>query len=78
MATCLGKSWSFCLPCVNFVNVYQFLCVHLFWFEVRMWDLIYQSVPDHGLSFYFIKKTTDQGPHFTFHTNMKSLRMRIL
>ena len=27
MTICLGKSWSFDLLCVSFVNVYQFVCV---------------------------------------------------
>ena len=26
MTTCLGKSYSFGLLCVSFVNVYQFVC----------------------------------------------------
>ena len=26
MTTCLGQSCSFCLLCVSFVNVYQFVC----------------------------------------------------
>ena len=29
MTACLGKSCSFGLPCVSFVNVYQFVCVLL-------------------------------------------------
>ena len=29
MTTCLGKSCLFHLPCVSFVNVYQFVCVVL-------------------------------------------------
>ena len=54
MTTCLGKSCSFGLPRVPFVNCCQFmyLVVSLFGFEGRMWDLIV-SVPDHCLSFYF-------------------------
>ena len=42
MATCLGKSCSFGLLFVSFVNVYQF-CVcasFLFDFECGLWDLI--------------------------------------
>ena len=53
MTTCLGKSCSFGLPCVSFVNVYQFVCVCAsfpFGFEGGMWDLIV-VVPDHCLFF---------------------------
>ena len=54
MTTYLGKSCSFCLPRVPFVNCLQFmyLVISLFGFEGRIWDLIV-SVPDHCLSFYF-------------------------
>ena len=54
MTTYLGKSCSFCLPRVPFVNCRQFmyLVISLFGFEGRIWDLIV-SVPDHCLSFYF-------------------------
>ena len=54
MPTYLGKSCSFGLPRVFFVNCRQFmyLVISLFGFEGRMWDLIV-SVPDHCLSFYF-------------------------
>ena len=54
MTTYLGKSCSFCLPLVPFVNCRQFmyLVISLFGFEGRIWDLIV-SVPDHCLSFYF-------------------------
>ena len=54
MTTYLGKSCSFCLPRVPFVNCRQFmyLVISLFGFEGRIWDLII-SVPDHCLSFYF-------------------------
>ena len=54
MTTYLGKSCSFGLPRVPFVNCRQFmyLVISLFCFEGRMWDLIV-SVPDHCLSFYF-------------------------
>ena len=53
MTTYLGKSCSFCLPRVPFVNCRQFmyLVISLFDFEGRIWDLIV-SVPDHCLSFY--------------------------
>ena len=55
MTTYLGKSCSFCLPRVPFVNCRQFmyLVTSLFGFEGRIWDLIV-SVPDHYLSFYFL------------------------
>ena len=54
MTTRLGKSCSFGLPRVPFVNCCQFmyLVVFSFGFEDRMWDLIV-SVPDHCLSFHF-------------------------
>ena len=53
MTTCLGKSCSFSLPRVPFVNCQvMYLVVSLLVFEGRMWDLIV-SVPDHCLSFYF-------------------------
>ena len=54
MTTYLGKSCSFGLPRVHFVNRGQFmyLVISLFGFEGRMWDLIV-SVPGHCLSFYF-------------------------
>ena len=53
MTTYLGKSCSFCLPRVPFVNCRQFmyLVISPFGFEGRIWDLIV-SVPDHCLSFY--------------------------
>ena len=37
MTTCLGKSCSFGLSCVSFVNVYQFLCAS---FSFGMKDLV--------------------------------------
>ena len=57
MTTCLGKSCSFGLPRVPFVNCCQFMYLVVvfffhFGFESRMWDLIV-SVPDHCLSLYF-------------------------
>ena len=51
MTNCLGKSCSFGLPRVLFVNCCQFMYFP-FSFEGRIWDLIV-SVPDHCLSFYF-------------------------
>ena len=55
MTTYLGKSCSFCLPRVPFVNCRQFYVFSYFpfGFEGRIWDLIV-SVPDHCLSFYFL------------------------
>ena len=52
MTTCLGKSCSFGLSRVLFVNCCQ-LNYFPIGFERRMWDLIV-SVPDHCLSFYFV------------------------
>ena len=54
MTTCLGKSSSFGLPRVPFVNCCQFmyLVISLLVLRGRIWDLIV-SVPDHFLSFYF-------------------------
>ena len=54
MTTCLGKSCSFGLPRMPFVNCCQFmyLVISHFGFEGKMWDLIV-SVPDHCLFFYF-------------------------
>ena len=58
MTTCLGKSCSFGLPRVPFVNCCQFMNLIIsFDFEGRMWDLIV-SVPDHCLSFYFLFRMT--------------------
>ena len=52
MTTCLGKSCSFGLPRVPFVDyVFSYFP---FGFEGRMWDLIV-SIPDNCLSFYFRK-----------------------
>ena len=56
MTTCLGKSCSFGLPFGAFrtlLSIYVF-SYFPFGFESRMWDLIV-SVPDHCLSFYFVK-----------------------
>ena len=53
MATCLGKSCSLCLLWVSFMNVYQFVCLLLF-FMVLGWDVgLIVFIPDHRLSFYF-------------------------
>ena len=54
MATCLGKSCSFDLLCMSFVNVYQSVCPSFpFGFEGGMWDVL---IPDHCLSIYFLYK----------------------
>ena len=52
MTICLGKSLSFDLPCVFFVNVYQFVCVcvSITLFCRWMWDLIV-LVPERCLIF---------------------------
>ena len=54
MSTCLGKSSSFDLLCVSFVNVYQFSVCPSFHFGIEggMWDVIV-LIPDHCLSIYF-------------------------
>ena len=63
MTTYLGKSCSFGLPRVPFVNCGQFmyLVISLFGFEGRMWDLIV-SVPDHCLSFYLRREVCSEWP----------------
>ena len=67
MTTCLGKSCSFGLPRVPFVNCCVF-SYFPFGFEGRMWDLIV-SVPDHCLSFYFHSLVlVFYVPKFTFST----------
>ena len=52
MTTCLGKSCSFGLPRVPFVNCCQFLYLVISLLVLRIWDLIV-SVSDNCLSFYF-------------------------
>ena len=55
MTTCLGKSCSFGLLCVFFVNFLQILCVcpsFPFGIEGGMWDVI-ALIPDHLMSVYF-------------------------
>ena len=68
MTTCLGKSCSFGLPRVPFVNCCQFmyLVISLFGFEGRMWDLIV-SVPDHCLNLFTSK-------HRARHRTLSSYR----
>ena len=53
MTTCLGKSCSFGLPRVPFVNCCQFMyfVISLLVLSAGLWDLIV-LVPDHCLSFY--------------------------
>ena len=63
MTTCLGKSCSFGLPQVPFVNCCHFmyyLCYFPFGFEGRMWDLIV-SVPVHCLYFTSIPVPLNSG-----------------
>ena len=54
MTTCLGKSCSFGLLYMSFVNFGQILCVFVFprfVIEGGMWDVIV-LIPDHCLSIY--------------------------
>ena len=53
MTTCLGKSCSFGLPSVAFVNVYQIVYFFLLLFLDGIWDSIV-LVLDSFLSFYFL------------------------
>ena len=74
MTTCLGKSCSFGLPRVPFVNCCQFmylLSYFPFGFEGRMWDLIV-LVPDHCLSFNLSRDaiTDDDNLYTTFRSDM--------
>ena len=47
MTTCVGKSCSFGLLCLSFVNVYQSVCVFFpFGSDGGVWDLIV-FIPDH-------------------------------
>ena len=75
MTTYLGKSCSFGLPRVPFVNCRQFMYLVIipFGFEGRMWDLIV-SVPDHCLSFYFVTviREITQNPVFQFYESILS------
>ena len=80
MTTYLGKSCSFGLPRVPFVNCGQFmyLVISLFGFEGRMWDLIV-SVPDHCLSFYFTGTSDHELQTFDrMSTNLLSRYLLIL
>ena len=61
MTTCLGKSYSFALLCVSFLNVYLSVYASFpFGFESGVWDLIV-LVPDHRLSFYCTLNNTRKG-----------------
>ena len=42
MTICLGKSCSFALPCMSFVNIYQYACVLLCLLVLgdEMWESI--------------------------------------
>ena len=56
MTTRLETSCSFSLLFVSFVNVYQFVCVHLSFLVLRVGcgiSLYNIVVPDHCHSFYF-------------------------
>ena len=82
MTTYLGKSCSFCLPRVPFVNCRQFmyLVISLFGFEGRIWDLNV-SVPDHCLSFYFVSKDFVQfysGPSWLNCAACKPLQVSLI
>ena len=59
MITYLGKSCSFGLLCVSFVNIYQILCVSFFPFSINdgKWNVIV-FIPDHYLSIYFLYPAT--------------------
>ena len=53
MTTCLGNSCCFCLMCVSFVNVDQFVCVLLSLLLIG-WDVdLIVLVLDYCLLFYF-------------------------
>ena len=53
MTTYLGKSCSFCLPRVPFVNCRQFMYLVISLLVLRAGGDLIVSVPDHCLSFYF-------------------------
>ena len=57
MTTYLGKSCSFCLPRVPFVNCRQFMYLVISLLVLRAGYGIVVSVPDHCLSFYFSLKS---------------------
>ena len=71
MVTYLGKSCSFGLPRVPFVNCRQFMyfVISLLVFEGRMWDLIV-SVPDHCLSFYIVRELAFQNKDVSWNFSL--------
>ena len=66
MTTCLGKSCSFGLLCVYFVNVYQFCVCPSFLSGVEgwIWDVIV-IIPDHCLSIYYVGAIMKSRPQST-------------
>ena len=56
MTTCLGKSCSFSLPRVPFVNCCQFMYLVISLLVLRAGCGLIVSVPDHCFSFYFSNK----------------------
>ena len=64
MTTYLGKSCSFAILYVSFMNVYQFfsVCLFPFRFEGGMLDLVV-LIPDHCLSIYFSLRVNPKGSH---------------
>ena len=50
MVICMGKSCSFGLPCVSFINVYQFACVCFFPFLFRGFDVGFDCIIPSTLS----------------------------
>ena len=72
MTACLGKSCSFGLLCVFFVNVYEFVCALLspFGFEDGMWDLSV-LIPDHCLSIFFAMLDLNKLAEYSTGTSQK-------
>ena len=54
MTTCLEKSCSFGLLYVSFVSVCQILCVSLFPFWYRGWDVGCDYINSRSLPFYLV------------------------
>ena len=71
MTTYLGKSYSFGLPRVPFVNCRQFVYL-VFGFEGSIWNLIV-SVPDHWLSFYFVQSSKLNRQNITLFAQVRIL-----
>ena len=76
MTTYLGKSCSFCLPRVPFVNCRQFMYLVISLLVLRAgYGVLIVSVPDHCLSFYFViyskwnyvTHTSEHIKHFLFN-----------